>query len=173
MSIHRCDWQPLRRPLAPHPPIGPVPWSLSTRRSRVCLVRECTPAIHATVNIERGTTITSKEVAVGPRSGIGIDCWAQGPLTIGSDVMMGPECRIDTRNHASDAVDRPIRSQGFEEARPVIIEDDVWIGARVMIMPGTHVGKGSIIAAGSVVTKDVPSFTVVAGVPAHPVRKRQ
>ena len=63
--------------------------------------------------------------------------------------------------------------QGFEEERPVYIGDDVWIGDRVMILPGVHVGNGSIIAAGAVVTKDVPDHTVVGGVPAKVISIRK
>jgi len=55
---------------------------------------------------------------------------------------------------------------------PVIIEDDVWIGANVTILKSVHIGEGSVIAAGAVVTKDVPSYTIIAGVPARALRKR-
>ena len=58
------------------------------------------------------------------------------------------------------------------EEKPVYIGDDVWIGDRVIILPGVHVGDGCVIAAGSVVTKDVPRYTVVGGVPAKVIRER-
>lgn len=63
--------------------------------------------------------------------------------------------------------------QGLSEPRPVLIEDDVWIGARVIILPGVKVGKGSVIGAGSVVTKDVMPYTVVGGNPARVLKGRE
>ena len=153
-------------------PQSSSPWSLGSRYVRNALVRGFADNVDKTANIERGADITSPHISLGARSGIGIDCWVQGPLTIGSDVMMGPQCRIYTRNHANADTTRPMLSQGFEPARHVTIEDDVWIGARVMIMPGTTVGRSSIIAAGAVVTKDVPPHSVVGGVPARVIRRR-
>jgi galactoside O-acetyltransferase len=65
----------------------------------------------------------------------------------------------------------PQRRDLKPSAQPVIIEDDVWIGTRAVILPGVRIGYGSVIAAGSVVTKDVPPMTVVAGIPAKPIKK--
>ena len=65
-----------------------------------------------------------------------------------------------------------MRLQGFKEIQGVTIEDDVWIGRRVIILPGVRVGRGSVLAAGAVVTKDVPDFTIVAGNPAKVVKSR-
>jgi maltose O-acetyltransferase len=62
--------------------------------------------------------------------------------------------------------------QGFEARRPVIIEDDVWIGINVILLPGLTVGRGAIVAAGSVVTKDVPPDAIVGGNPARVIRSR-
>ena len=63
--------------------------------------------------------------------------------------------------------------QGNEIEQPVIIEDDVWIGARVTILPGCRICKGSVIAAGAVVTRDVPPYTIVGGVPARFIKNRK
>jgi acetyltransferase-like isoleucine patch superfamily enzyme len=65
----------------------------------------------------------------------------------------------------------PQRRDLKPSARPVIVEDDVWIGTRAVILPGVRIGYGSVIGAGSVVTKDVPPMTVVAGIPAKPIKK--
>ena len=86
--------------------------------------------------------------------------------------MMGTDVTIITRNHRFDRTDIPMMEQGFEEERPVYIGNDVWIGDRALILPGVHVGDGSIIAAGAVVTKDVPPYSIVAGVPARKIRDR-
>ena len=62
--------------------------------------------------------------------------------------------------------------QGFEEYRPVVISDDVWIGARVTILPGAKIGKGVIIGAGAVITGEIPDYAVVGGVPARIIKYR-
>ena len=86
--------------------------------------------------------------------------------------MMGPDVIILSGNHAHDLIDIPLKFQGNSEEQPVSIEDDVWIGARVIILPGVHVGKGSILGAGAVVTKNIPRYSVVAGNPARIVNVR-
>ena len=62
--------------------------------------------------------------------------------------------------------------QGLTRPRPVIIEDDVWIGTKVIILPGVHIGKGSVIGAGAVVTKNIPAYSIAAGNPAVVKRNR-
>lgn len=117
------------------------------------------------VNIEKGAMLTST-MEIGDRSGVGINARMHGKVIIGEDVMMGPECIIYTSNHAFDRTDIPMSKQGRTEEKPVIIGNDVWIGGRVIILPGVHIGNGAIIGAGSVVTKDVPDYAIVAGNPA-------
>ena len=117
------------------------------------------------VNIEKGADFSSR-VELGDRSGIGINASIRGRCIIGDDVMMGPECTIYSRNHRTDDLTTTMRGQGFVEVRPVEIGNDVWIGGRVIILPGVHIGSHSIIGAGAVVTKDVPEWVVVAGNPA-------
>lgn len=124
------------------------------------------------VNIERNAHFTPG-LTLGNRSGIGIDCEVFGPVTIGDDVMMGPECVIYTSGHRHDRTDIPMMDQGFTEPMPVVIGNDVWIGRRVMIMPGVKIGNGCIIGAGAVVTKDIPDYSVAAGVPAKVVKIRK
>jgi maltose O-acetyltransferase len=111
-------------------------------------------------------------LVVGDYSGIGIRCRIAGPVTLGRYVMMGPEVVIHTQNHKHDRIDIPMCQQGYEERRPVIIEDDVWLCERAIILPGVTVGKGSIVGAGAVVAKDVPPFYIVVGNPALVVRIR-
>lgn len=124
------------------------------------------------VNIERNAYFTP-ELTIGDNSGIGIDCEIYGPVTVGKNVMMGPEVVIYTSGHNFDRTDIPMMRQGSTEAAPVTVGDDVWIGRRVMIMPGVTVGDGCVIGAGAVVTKDIPPYTVAGGVPARVLKARK
>ncbi len=125
------------------------------------------------VNIERGAWFgDGSQLEIGDYSGIGVNCQVTGPVRIGRDVMMGPEVIILTRHHRFDRLDVPMWRQGSTEARPVIIGDDVWIGTRAIIMPGVHIGRGAILGAAAVVTKDVPDYAIAAGNPARVIRSR-
>lgn len=125
------------------------------------------------VNIEHGATFGSgKGIRVGNRSGIGVDGDLHGTITIGDDVMMGPRCTMLSRDHAVDDTSRPMNQQGFGEDRPIVVEDDVWFGANVTVTAGVRIGRGSVVAAGAVVTRDVPPYSIVGGVPARVLRSR-
>lgn len=123
------------------------------------------------VNIERGAVFSS-HVSLGDNSGIGINASLTGSVTIGKDVMMGPWCTVYSRNHEFGRTDIPMREQGYRPEQPVVIGDDVWIGGHVIILPGVHIGKGAVIGAGAVVTKNVPEYAVAAGNPARVIRLR-
>lgn len=124
------------------------------------------------VNIEHGAEFDARLV-VGDNSSVGVDSTVLGPVTIGRDVMMGPECVIITRNHSHSRTDIPMIQQGYEGYRPVSIGDDVWIGRRVTILPGVTVSDGAILSAGAVVTKDVEPYAIVGGVPARVIKMRE
>lgn len=85
-------------------------------------------------------------------------------VTIGDDVMLGPGVQIYTVSHPLDAT---ARLSGIEQAKPVQIGHNVWIGGQALILPGVTIGDGAVIAAGSIVTKDVAAYTLVAGQPAR------
>ncbi|MGN1026181.1 MAG: acyltransferase [Faecousia sp.] len=87
--------------------------------------------------------------------------------------MMGPECVFLPHNHRFDRADIPMNQQGFTEDTPIHIGSDVWIGTRVIVMPGVRIGDHSVIGAGAVVTKDVPDWAVVGGCPARILKMRQ
>lgn len=89
------------------------------------------------------------------------------PVTIGDRVMFGPHVTIATAGHP---VHPGARLDGRQFSAPVVIEDDVWVGAHVVIMPGVTIGHGSVIAAGAVVTANVPPMVVAGGVPAKVLR---
>ena len=124
------------------------------------------------VNIERGAFFTPG-LSIGDNSGVGIDCEVYGPVTIGKNVMMGPEVVIYTSGHRTDRTDIPMMAQGSTEAEPVTVGNDVWIGRRVMIMPGVTIGDGCVIGAGAVVTKNIPPYSVAGGVPAKVLKNRK
>jgi len=126
------------------------------------------------VNIEKNADFGSgRGIFVGDNSGLGVNCSIRGPLKIGSNVMMGPDVIIMTSIHDNRNVDIPMNQQGFLPNEKVVISDDVWIGARVIILPGVTIGKGVIIGAGAVVTKSIPDFAVVGGVPAKIIKYRK
>lgn len=124
------------------------------------------------VNVEKGANFgTGKGICIGDNSGIGINCQIRGPLEIGSDVMMGPEVLILTQNHCHHNIDIPMRLQGYVK-EAVKIGDDCWIGQRAIILPGVTLGRGVIVAAGAVVTKSFPDYSIIGGVPAKILKKR-
>lgn len=124
------------------------------------------------VNI-RNNAFFDQSLSIGDNSSLGINCMIMKGVTIGANVMMAPEVYIYTQNHKFDDVTIPMVKQGRTPMEEVIIEDDVWIGSRVTILPGVKIGKGSVIAASSVVTKDVEPYTVVAGNPAKIIKRRK
>jgi maltose O-acetyltransferase len=125
------------------------------------------------VNVEHGATFgNGREISIGDNSGIGLDAFIAGPLIIGSNVLMGPRCVFLAYNHVTDRTDIPIAVQGNMPARAPVIEDDVWIGASVIVLPGRRIGTGSIVAAGAVVTKDVAPYSIVGGNPAATIGHR-
>lgn len=108
-------------------------------------------------------------VSLNHHVSINADC--KGEIRIGNDVMMGPMTVMRASNHRFDATDVPMRLQGHEGGR-IIIEDDVWIGASVVVLPNVRIGRGSIIGAGAVVTKDIPPYSIAVGNPAKIIRSR-
>lgn len=124
------------------------------------------------VNIEKGA-IFSEGIELGDNSGIGRDAELDCGITIGNNVMMGPCVKMFVKNHNFSRIDIPMNSQGESPVMPIVIGDDVWIGANVIILPGVSIGNGCVIGAGSVVTKSVPEYSVVGGNPAKIIRNRK
>lgn len=96
---------------------------------------------------------------------------AYGGLSIGNDVLIGQRVSIVTSDHVMTDATKTIRAQGIFGA-PVVIEDDVWIGAHAVVVAGVRIGQGAVVAAGAVVTKDIGAFHIVAGVPARQIGVR-
>jgi len=109
-------------------------------------------------------------VSIGARTRIGLGSVLIGPVTIGNDVLLAQNIIVSGLNHGYEDVSMPISMQKVS-TKGITIEDEVWIGGNAVILSGITIGKHSIVAAGSVVTKDVPPYTIVAGNPARPKKQ--
>lgn len=92
-------------------------------------------------------------------------------LKIGNFVNIGPNCLITTSEHNFALWDKPMAWQGVTTA-PITLEDDVWLGINVVVLPGVTIGRGAIVGANAVVTKDIPPYAIVGGIPAMIIRYR-
>lgn len=109
------------------------------------------------------------DVIIGDHTRIGLHCTVIGPVTIGSHVNLAQGITITALNHSFEDTAKRIDEQGIT-TKQVIIGDDVWIGTNAVILPGVTIGRHSVVAAGAVVTKDVPDNCVVGGVPAKVIK---
>jgi len=150
------------------------------------------------IRIEQGVKITSPAyVAIGADAYLGLDCKifasplsfiiigdgfeananvminarGRGKIIIGNNVLIGPNVVLRCNNHIFSNLKIPISNQGMTEGS-ILIEDDVWIGSNSVILPDVCIGKGAIVAAGAVVTKSIPPYTIVGGVPARTIGNR-
>lgn len=135
---------------------------------RVRLAAGVVESLEKSVTIQRGANL-HRDVRIGEGSLIGENCVISEETEIGRRVLIGPDVLVYTQNHAFDLESRTYR--GMSDRVPVCIEDDVWVGARAIILPGVRIGRGSTVGAGSVVTKSVPPFSVAAGNPARVVKR--
>lgn len=115
-----------------------------------------------------------KNINIGSNSQLGPNnrIMCKGELNIGDNVLMGPDVLIVDVNHKFSDINVPIINQGHSKPKPVTIKNNVWLGARTMILPGVTIGEGAIVAANSVVTKDVQPFAIVGGNPAVFLKSR-
>jgi maltose O-acetyltransferase len=159
--------------LATHLPVSYRPYTFGlSRKIRYALCRHLFEQCGRNVNIEKGAYFgNGRRIIIGDNSGLGINSIIE-KATIGNNVMMGRDVIIMSSSHRYDNCNIPMIFQGGKPEEEVIIEDDVWIGHRAIILPGVRIGRGSIIGAGAVVTKDVPEFSIVGGVPARIIRNR-
>ena len=109
------------------------------------------------------------DVIIGDYTRIGIHCTLIGPVTIGSHVNLAQGIVVTALNHHFEDTTLRIDEQGIS-TKPITISDDVWIGANAVILPGVTIGKHVVVAAGAVVTKDVPDNCIVGGVPAKVIK---
>lgn len=121
------------------------------------------------IRMDEGQINTGDHVSFGP--GCQIYEPRGGGLTIGNNCMIGGGTIISCVNHGYARCDIPMRNQPVSPL-PIVIEDDVWIGMGVKLLPGIRIGTGSIIGAGSVVTTDIPPFSIAMGIPCKVTKQR-
>ncbi|GAA4270099.1 DapH/DapD/GlmU-related protein [Hyunsoonleella aestuarii] len=109
-------------------------------------------------------------VVIGDRTKIGLSNTIIGPVTIGNDIRLAQNITLSGLNHNYEDITLPIHEQGVSTS-PIVIEDETWIGANVVVVAGVTIGKHSIVAAGSIVTKDVPPYSVAVGNPARIIKQ--
>ena len=107
---------------------------------------------------------------IGDHTRIGLHNTIIGPVSIGNHVNLAQGITVTALNHNFEDAEKRIDEQDVSTT-PVTIEDDVWIGANAVILPGVHIGSHCVVAAGAVVTKDVPPHSLVAGVPAKVIKQ--
>lgn len=108
-------------------------------------------------------------VRIGNRTRIGLGNTIIGPVTIGDDVRLAQNIVLSGLNHNYEDISLPIHAQGVSTA-PIVVEEETWIGANTVVVAGVTIGKHCIIAGGSVVTKDIPAYSVAVGNPARVVK---
>ena len=143
------------------------------RNYEISLLKSCGDNVY----IGSNCTLTYNTIEIGSHVYIGHGCVIQsahGVIRIGNHVMFGPGVNIHGGDHVVKQIgiymDEAKKKQGQD--LPLIIEDDVWVGANAIILKGVTIGRGSVIGAGSVVTKSIPNYSVVVGNPAKVIKKR-
>jgi acetyltransferase-like isoleucine patch superfamily enzyme len=126
---------------------------------------------HAELHVYNFRNLPHAGIRIGRESLIGefSVLRGQGGITIGDRVYTSPHVQLAAVNHVFSDPERPFVEQGIT-AEGIVVEDDVWIGAAAIVTDGVRIGRGAVVAAGAVVTQDVPPHTVVAGVPARPIK---
>lgn len=127
------------------------------------------------INVKVGPNIyigNGDGVEVGSNCHLNKGCFLRN-VKIGSNVMIAPEVYFLSKLHRTDSTNIPMIEQGNVDFPQTVVEDDVWIGLRAIIMPGVRIGTGAIVGAGAVVTKDIPPYSITTGVPAKVIGSRR
>lgn len=150
---------------------GGVYQLLRTARSSYRRWRHGLKHVHPTFYMGAGAKI-AKDLVAGPYSFVNIHSEIGPGVTMGKYVMIAPEVWVVGNDHRFDVPGVPIIFSGRPEMKKTVIEDDVWVGNGAMILAGVRIGRGAIIAARAVVTKDVPPYEIWGGVPAKKIGER-
>lgn len=115
-----------------------------------------------------------EELIIGDNVGIAANAFIamRGKVEIGSNTIFGPGVSIHAENHNFQEIDKPIKSQGATR-KGIVIGEDCWIGSKAIILDGVKIGNHCVIAAGAVVTKDIPDYAIVGGIPAKVIKMRK
>lgn len=147
------------------------PYALFFPSLRNWAVRHFVKKSGKNIRVKSGADI-SPFISIGNNSEIGSKALIQANVQIGDYVIMGPDVKIYSRNHEFKDINLPIALQG-KRIYETVIGHDVWIGANVIILPGVVVSDHCILAAGSVITKNVPAYSIVGGNPAKIIKNRK
>lgn len=147
------------------------PYAIITPHIRRFLVKNFVNKAGKKIRIKRNADV-GMYIELGNYSELGTNCIIQSNTFIGDNVIMGPDVKIYTKNHKFDRLDLPIQDQGHTEEKTVI-GNDVWLGANVIVLPGVTIGNHVVVAAGAVVTKDIPDYAIVGGIPAKILKYRK
>jgi len=151
----------------------PMPGAFFGQWTRALLARQIFKKCGKNVRVHSGVDFgTGVNIEIGDNSALAKRCWIANDARIGDNVMMAPDVVILSGTHEFSDTTKPMITQGVGPRRPVTIGSDVWIGTRVIILPGVTVGDHSILGAGAVVTKDVPEYAIMGGNPARVLRSR-
>jgi len=161
----------LYRNLASKLPVSYEKFGGISKKIRYRLAKKFVRSCGKDVNFEHGAKFGS-DLEIGDYSGIGINAQISRDVVVGKYVMMAPDVVILTTGHAHSKIDCPMQMQGHLPTKKVTVEDDVWIGQRAIILPGVTIGRGSIVGAGSVVTKSFPPYSIIGGNPAKLLKSR-
>lgn len=122
------------------------------------------------LSAEEGRIVAGKYLALN--NNVHINASLDGEIIIGHHVMIGPNSVLRASDHVTDNMNVPMQMQGHTGGR-IVLEDDVWLGANVVVVSGVCIGRGAVVAAGAVVTKNVEPGSIVGGVPARLIKMRE
>jgi acetyltransferase-like isoleucine patch superfamily enzyme len=126
-------------------------------------------------SVVRASVLSNLGAGIRMGKGSSVDAYsyigAAGPIVIGENVIMGQHISFHAENHNYDRVDIPIKHQGTRR-QGIVIEDDCWVGANTTFLDGARVGRGCVIAAGSLVRSEIPPYSIVVGAPARVLKSR-
>jgi len=145
-------------------------WWPPAKRLRVFCAQRFCARVHSSANINRRARL-SWQTVIDEHGGVGERCILSGEVSVGAHVTMGPECFFITGDHPVPPDFGAFRDMNPKHA-PITVEEDAFLGARVIVLPGVTIGRGAAVGAGSVVAKDVAPGAVVVGNPAREIRRR-